>query len=101
MTLPRLFFTVAEVAEAVGVSRYWLREQARTGRISAGFAAGAWRFSGPQLDALVEQIKQNDRTPAQQPSASSTGRPRSATRTGADSARVLQLVAKPPRRRRA
>lgn len=101
MTLPRLFFTVAEVSEAVGVSKYWLREQARTGRISAGFAAGAWRFSGPQVDALVEQIKQNDRTPTQQPPATTAGRPRSTTKVGSDSARVVQLVAKPPRRRRA
>ena len=101
MTLPRLFFTVSEVAEAVGVSKYWLREQARTGRISAGFAAGAWRFSSHQVDALVEQIQRNDRTPAQQDPASSGSRPRTASKPSAGTGQVLQLVAKPPRRRRA
>lgn len=42
MALPRLY-TPEQVADALGVSAWWVREQARKGAITGTRVGGAWR----------------------------------------------------------
>lgn len=96
MSLPRLLYTAPEVAEALGVSAYWLCEQARNGQIPAKKVAGAWRWTRAQVNALAEQdavsVPQRARTTAR--GARRKSQPSTATTP------VVQLVARPPARKR-
>ncbi|MGW0821778.1 helix-turn-helix domain-containing protein [Streptomyces sp. NPDC002845] len=98
MSLPRLLYTAKEVADALGVSAYWVCEQARNGRIPAQKVAGAWRLSRAQMDALMKQIEQTA-APEPQEVAPAAARPRRTRQPQTQPAPVVRLVAKPPRRR--
>ncbi|WP_055527735.1 helix-turn-helix domain-containing protein [Streptomyces graminilatus] len=95
MSLPRLLFTAPEVAEALGVSAYWLCEQARSGQIPARKVAGAWRWTRAEVDALVEQ----DIAPVHRQIKPTPRRARRASQPSVETTSVVQLVARPPRRR--
>lgn len=53
MPLPQLH-TAHDVASAMQVSEWWVREQAKKGRVSAVKVAGTWRFTDHQYTQLVE-----------------------------------------------
>ncbi|PZG97833.1 hypothetical protein C1I97_25190 [Streptomyces sp. NTH33] len=97
-TLPRLLYSAQEVATALGVSAYWLQQEARAGRIPATKAAGRWGWSRSQIDEVMDAlaVTPSHTTPAP---ATTTTRPRR-TRQAPAHPPVQQLVAKPPRRRR-
>ncbi|MFD7860939.1 helix-turn-helix domain-containing protein [Streptomyces sp. NPDC059783] len=88
--LPRLH-TADDVAEALQVSPWWVKEQARRGRIAALKVGGAWRFTAAQVDQIIQMSVAEPSEPAPEPAA-----PR---RTRNESPQPpLQLVAKLPRR---
>lgn len=95
MSLPRLLYTAPEVAEALGVSAYWLCEQARSGQIPAKKIAGAWRWTRAEVDALLGQGV----APVPRQSKTAPRRARRTAQPSAGTAPVVQLVARPPRRR--
>ncbi|MFD4000889.1 helix-turn-helix domain-containing protein [Streptomyces rubiginosohelvolus] len=51
--LPSLH-TPEDVAESLHVSAWWVREQARKGRVHAVKVAGAWRFTDAQYQELLD-----------------------------------------------
>jgi len=95
VSLPRLLYTAPEVAEALGVSAYWLCEQARSGRIPAKKVAGAWRWTRAEVEALVGQ----DIAPVPRQPKTTPRRARRTPQPSAETAPVVQLIARPPRRR--
>ncbi|QKW07378.1 helix-turn-helix domain-containing protein [Streptomyces sp. NA04227] len=68
-TLPQLF-RPAEVAEALGCSEWWVKEQARQRRIPFTRAGGAYRFTAEHYAEIVlvfEELPLRDqRTPTDQ-----------------------------------
>ncbi|MFF7365847.1 helix-turn-helix domain-containing protein [Streptomyces sp. NPDC008125] len=50
--LPRLF-TPEDVADALQVSAWWVRDQARRKRVDATKVGGSWRFTRAQFDQLL------------------------------------------------
>lgn len=93
--LPYLF-RPAEIAEALGVSEWWVKEQARRGRIPCTRPAGAYRFTAEHFAEIVELFEER---PKRHPKAVSVG---SAPRgRGSRSPETpTRLVARPPRRLR-
>jgi hypothetical protein len=53
MSLPTLH-TSEDVATALQVSAWWVREQAKAKRVPAVKVAGAWRFTDHQFQLLVD-----------------------------------------------
>jgi len=98
VTLPRLLYPAEEVANALGVSAYWLREQARTGQVRAQKVAGTWKFTRAQVDWLVGQLETAGNSTAPRP-ASGPRRSRATATVRAETAPV-RLISKPPRRSR-
>ncbi|WP_206325957.1 MULTISPECIES: helix-turn-helix domain-containing protein [unclassified Streptomyces] len=94
--LPRLH-TPEEVAEALGVSVWWVKDQARRRLIPASKPAGAWRFTTAQYAEILTAVEQPVATPALPRSTRSTARPYYADST----APVAQLTPRTPRRRAA
>lgn len=88
-TLPQLH-TAADVADALQVSPWWVKEQARLGRIKAAKVAGSWRFTAAQVEQLLRLNAGDVRAPAPETIA-----PR---RKRATENAPLRLVAKLPRR---
>ncbi|MFE4330135.1 DNA-binding protein [Streptomyces sp. NPDC056831] len=78
------------VADSLSVSTWWVKEQARKGRVDAVKVAGAWRFTDEQYAQLV----QLHTTPAVDQAVATI--PRRSRSNG--TAAPLQLVAKLPRR---
>ncbi|WP_133258274.1 helix-turn-helix domain-containing protein [Streptomyces sp. V2] len=97
MTLPRLLYPAKEVAEALGVSAYWLCEQARTGQIQAQKVAGGWKFTRAQVEWLISH-SENAGNVATQQNTPTARRARATTTPHGATAPVVRLVAKPPRR---
>ncbi|WP_315093508.1 helix-turn-helix domain-containing protein [uncultured Cellulomonas sp.] len=61
--------TPEEVAEALGASPWWVREQARRGRIPhLLFGRGKIRFLPEHVDALVRLVTVEGRQPDDEPS---------------------------------
>ncbi|MFS0694333.1 hypothetical protein [Streptomyces nitrosporeus] len=52
MTLPQLH-TPKDIADALQVSTWWVREQAKKGLVAGVKVAGAWRFTDLQYQQLV------------------------------------------------
>lgn len=94
--LPHLF-RPAEIAEALGVSEWWVKEQARRGRIPCTRPAGAYRFTAEHFAEIVGLFEER---PVSRPhtmeavSARRTPRPRRSVEPSA------RLVARPARRLR-
>lgn len=94
-SLPRLY-TPEEVAAALRVSPWWVRDQARKGRISASKVGGAWRFTADQYHQLVAASATPVIAPTPARSSRSTAQPYYADST----APVVSLTPRTPRRRR-
>jgi hypothetical protein len=84
-----ILHTPEAVADSLQVSAWWVKEQARKGRVDAVKAAGAWRFTDEQYAQLV----QLHTIPAADQAATTIPR-----RSRSNGTAPLQLVAKLPRR---
>lgn len=93
--LPRLH-TPEEVADALGVSSWWVRDQARRGLIPASKVAGAWRFTADQYHRIVAAAVSTP-APATDRSSRTTARPYYANSV----VPLATLTPRTPRRRRA
>lgn len=93
--LPRLH-TAKEVADALGVSESWVKDQARRRKIPFTLVGGTYRFTAAHLDQIIEIFEQR---PASTPGPVATA-PRRRAQTQPQSANaVVPLQARPPRRR--
>ena len=98
VTLPHLF-SPAEVAEALGCSEWWVKEQARKGRIPYTKPGGRYRFT-------AEHVAEITRIFERRPASSAVVTPGTAPAPAAPrrgsalkpSETVTRLTAKPPRR---
>ncbi|SMD24191.1 helix-turn-helix domain-containing protein [Lentzea albidocapillata] len=90
--LPRLH-TAEEIAEALGVSEWWVKEQARQRRVPFVKVGGAYRFTSAHLDEIVASHEQR---PEHQPTSTA----RRSQRAAMDPS-VTQLRPRRPRRGRA
>jgi excisionase family DNA binding protein len=52
MTVERLY-RPAEVAELLGCSQWWVKEQARKRRVPFSWIGGSYRFTAEQVDEIV------------------------------------------------
>lgn len=91
-----------DVAKALGCSEWWVKEQARKGRIPFSWIGGSYRFTH---DHLHEIIRVFEHRPVGETSEAVTAQGRSPrTRTGSRAAGAVQapqanrLTARPPRR---
>ncbi|MFC8171178.1 helix-turn-helix domain-containing protein [Streptomyces sp. NPDC057325] len=90
--LPRLH-RPEEVAEALGLSAWWVKSEARQGRIPATRVGSSWRFTAAQYQQIVAAAEQPVQAPAQ--SSRSTARPYYAD----SAAPAAPLTPRAPRRR--
>lgn len=91
-------YTPEDVAQALRVSPWWVRDQARRGLAPAVKVASAWRFTEAQYLALVQQHT----VPAQpvQDTIPARRRRQLESEDTVSEAPVLVLHARPPRPRR-
>ncbi|WP_236241689.1 helix-turn-helix domain-containing protein [Streptomyces sp. CC228A] len=92
-TLPHLF-RPAEIAEALGCSEWWIKEQARQRRIPFTRLGGAYRFT-------VEHVSEIVRLFEERPTRSVNARdavPAQRTRRHRNAEPTARLVARPARR---
>jgi len=96
--LPHLFHP-AEIAEALGCSEWWVKEQARKGRIPCTRPAGAYRFTAEhyaEIVRLFEERPSRSMSPVPAEETAAALRPRRPRR----SAPVLTNRLQPKRPRR-
>lgn len=91
--LPRLY-TARDVATALGVSEWWIKNEARHGRIPCLRPAGQYRFTADHYAEIVAKYEQRV-TPARVETTTPRRRPAAPVDPS-----VVQLVARPPRRAR-
>ncbi|MGH3379515.1 MAG: helix-turn-helix domain-containing protein [Actinoallomurus sp.] len=92
--------TPAEAAERLGCTVWWLKDQARQGRIPFTMTSGAYKFSDEHIAWIArrsEHWPDEQQQPGQLPPAAPRRR---RTPTEAAPSGVVQLVARPPRRAR-
>lgn len=87
------FYKPHEVAEILGCSEWWVKEQARHQRIPFCWIASSYRFTP---EHVVEIARLTEVRPAPAASASS----RTVARAESTTAPVVQLTARVPRRAR-
>ncbi|MFC8008880.1 helix-turn-helix domain-containing protein [Streptomyces cinereoruber] len=92
--LPRLH-RPEEVAEALGLSAWWVKDQARKGLIPATRVGGSWRFTAAQYQQIVTAAEQPAAVQPPARSSRSTARPYYAD----SAAPVVTLTPRAPRRR--
>lgn len=92
--LPRLH-TPDEVAEALGVSGWWVREQARQHRIPFTKVGGAYRFSAQHVTEIIRIFEDRPDRSAGRTAASRAGRRRTHPQPPTP---TIQLKARMPRR---
>lgn len=90
-SLPSLH-TPQDIAKSLSVSAWWVKEQARKGRVSAVKAAGAWRFTDAQYEQLLA-LHTTEATPPTPDTPDVIARRRKPSPPAAQ-----QLVARIPRR---
>lgn len=94
-TLPVLH-CAADVARVLRCSAWWVKEQARRGRIPYSRIGGGYRFTD---EHIVEIVRIFERRPGDQPATPPA--PRQGTHKGdGDGSTVVFLKARPPRRAR-
>ncbi|MFL4905598.1 helix-turn-helix domain-containing protein [Streptomyces sp. MMS24-I2-30] len=100
--LPHLYHP-AEIAEALGVSEWWVKEQARQKRIPFTRPGGAYRFTAKHFEEIVRLFEERPTRGVSEPEA---GRQRSRRRAesppapAAPQSKRPPLVARVPRRMR-
>jgi hypothetical protein len=92
--LPRLY-SARDVAEALNASEWWVKKEAREGRLPHTFLAGKYQFTAAHL---AEIVAQHERRPEASGTAATIPRRRQAAPTADLS--VPRLQARPPRRLR-
>lgn len=85
MSLPQTY-SAEEVAEAFGVSAWWLKQEARAHRIPATKLAGAWRWTEAQA---IETLRIHE-SPVSATTAPATTAPRAPRRHPDTDASVLR-----------
>lgn len=95
VTLPHLF-SPAEIAEALGCSEWWVKEQARRKRIPFTRPGGAYRFTAQHFEEIVRLFEERPTRGPEVPDVVPARRPRS--RRAAEP--PTRLVSRPPRRSR-
>ncbi|WP_329148408.1 helix-turn-helix domain-containing protein [Streptomyces sp. NBC_01456] len=93
--LPHLY-RPAEVAEALGVSEWWVKEQARKGRIPFTRLGGGYRFTADHYAEIISVFEERPRrasAPAPEPVPAQVPRRLKASLAGA-----TRLRSKSPRR---
>jgi excisionase family DNA binding protein len=96
VTLPRLFCP-AEIAEALGCSEWWVKEQARQKRIPFTRIGGAYRFTAQHATEIVVLFEERPTRGPLARDAAPARRPARKERPAGQEART-KLVARPPRR---
>ena len=96
VTLPHLY-KPAEVAEALGCSEWWVKEQARQRRIPFTKPGGAYMFTADHVAEIVALFEQRPARPGWSASPS-TAAPRSRSRTARTPEPSTHLTARTPRR---
>ncbi|MEO6090814.1 MAG: hypothetical protein ABIQ18_47700 [Umezawaea sp.] len=91
--LPRLH-TPEAVAEALGCSTWWLKDQARKRRVPFVKVAGAYRFTGDHLAEIIRSFEQRPEHTQQTTTGGSVRRRSQPPSTTP----VTQLSARRPRR---
>ena len=95
--LPTLF-QPADVAKALGMSEWWVKEQARRGRIPFTKPGRAYRFTADQVAEIVQLYEARPVVAVvPQPPATATGTARKQARDRRPGS-VAQLRARTPRR---
>jgi len=97
-SLPYLY-RPAEIAEALGVSEWWVKEQARQKRIPFTRPAGAYRFTAEHFAEIVHLFEERPTKGIREPEVGRQRSRRTEPRTAAESKRT-PLVARVPRRMR-
>ncbi|MEV4119454.1 helix-turn-helix domain-containing protein [Micromonospora sp. NPDC049645] len=92
---PGTLYRPAEVAKILRCSEWWVKEQARNGRIPYSWIGGSYRFTDVHIAEIVRLF---ERRPAVDMSLGRTSTPRHSRSEGTDPA--VQLKARPPRRAR-
>jgi hypothetical protein len=92
------YYRPADVAALLRCSAWWVKEQARRGRIPYSWIGGGYLFTDEHVAEIVRLF---ERRPAQPPAVTAP-LPRHQTAAVADvaDATVVQLRARPPRRTR-
>ncbi|MCX4824402.1 helix-turn-helix domain-containing protein [Streptomyces sp. NBC_01142] len=93
VTLPHLF-RPAEIAEALGCSEWWVKEQARQRRIPFTRAGGAYRFTAEHCAEIIALFEERPDRSAGVPQTAPARR----TRKQRTAEPTTRLVARPPRR---
>ncbi|CAG7643375.1 hypothetical protein SBRY_30798 [Actinacidiphila bryophytorum] len=95
-----VLYRPAQIADVIGCSEWWVREQARRRRIPFTRLGGSYRFTAGHLAEIIRIFEERPLAPPDAgtlPSARSAYRPARAAPVAAES----RLNARPPRRRRA
>jgi excisionase family DNA binding protein len=95
VTLPPLYRPAA-IAQALGCSEWWVKEQARRGRIPFIRTGGTYRFTAEHYTEIIRVFEQ--RPVRVQPSAPETALSPRSHRSRAVPAAAARLQAKRPRR---
>ncbi|MFF0293058.1 helix-turn-helix domain-containing protein [Kitasatospora sp. NPDC004614] len=96
--LPTLF-QPADVAKALGKSEWWVKEQARRGRIPFTKPGRAYRFTAEQVAEIVGLYEERPAIAVvSKPRVASTGEPGKQSRDQQPSRPVTRLRARVPRR---
>jgi excisionase family DNA binding protein len=97
VTLPYLF-RPAEIADALGCSEWWVKEQARRRRIPFTRVGGAYRFTADHLAEIIALFEERPALPAR---STSETVPAQRSRRQRKPEPTTRLKARPPRRLRA
>ncbi|WP_406303797.1 helix-turn-helix domain-containing protein [Streptomyces sp. NBC_00885] len=90
-------YTAAEVADALGCSEWWVKEQARRRRIPFTRSGGGYRFTKGQVEEIFRILEERPEQPGQAQTSIVPMRRRSES---ASSPPVAPLRARRPRRAR-
>ncbi|UFQ16884.1 MULTISPECIES: helix-turn-helix domain-containing protein [Streptomyces] len=96
--LPYLY-RPAEIAEALGVSEWWVKEQARRKRIPFTRPGGTYRFTAEHFQEIIRLFEERPTRGGREPEVGRQRSRRSEPRTSAESKRA-RLVPRVPRRMR-
>jgi excisionase family DNA binding protein len=97
--LPRLY-SPDEVAQAIRCSEWWVKEQARKGRIPFTRTGGAYRFTAEHYKEIIRVFEERPAEGTKPGVPTGTSPVRRARRAAPTTAPVVQLRARAPRRGR-
>ncbi|MFG3051418.1 DNA-binding protein [Kitasatospora sp. NPDC048239] len=96
--LPSLYYP-ADIAAAIGMSEWWVKEQARRGRIPFTKPGRAYRFTADQFAEIVRMYEVRPALGATpQAKITAVAAPKAPDRDPQQARPVVRLRARPPRR---